>query len=470
MIVPPGRAFPIAPGADLSGIRATVMGLGHFSGGVETVRFLAARGADVTVTDAKDEAALAPSVAAIADLPVTLRLGGHAAPDFASADLVVASPAVPPESPWLKIAADAGAAVVTELSLTMRLLRGRTVWITGTCGKSTTTALLGEMLGRGGLRARVGGNIGRALLGVAEEAGPGDVTVIEVSSFQLEWLARDGIVPDLAVVTNVTPNHLDRHRTLEAYADAKAAAVLGPGPAILNADDPVSVDRIAPRARGPVHWFSAERPVARGAFAAAGAVRRRDGEDEEEELLRFADLRLLGDFNRANAGMAALAARLLGTPASAIAAAAREFRGLPHRLEDLGRFSGVRGVNDSKATTPEAAIRALRALDAPVVLVAGGFERGAELGEFAAVIRERVRVLVLLGESADRLAAAVGEGGPEVLRAGSVEEAVDRGLARAAGGDVLLLSPGHASWDMYRDYEERGERFAARFRAASAGA
>jgi UDP-N-acetylmuramoylalanine--D-glutamate ligase len=444
--VVPGKPFPVDPAVDLRGMRATVMGLGRFSGGVETVRWLVSRGAEVTLTDLAAADALADSLGQIEGLPVRLALGGHREEDFTRADLVVASPAVPPESPYLAAAARAGVPLMTELSITMGLLPCRAVWVTGTCGKSTTTALLGEILGRAAIPCEVGGNIGRALIGRAAALDGDAVAVLEVSSFQLEWTARDGIRPALAVVTNVTPNHLDRHRTFDRYVEAKAAALPAEGHAVLNGDDPVCRERLAPLA-------------CREGLVLASLAEGEPGPAELDEL------RLLGDFNRMNALQALLAAELLGAGHDAAAAAFREFGGLPHRLEDLGVRGGVRGVNDSKATTPEAAVRALRALPGPVVLVAGGFERGAELEQLAAAIRERARALVLLGESAARVAEAVGPAGPETVLVESVEAAVRAGLRLSRPGDTLLLSPAHASWDMYASYEERGDRFRGAFDA-----
>lgn len=458
----PGHRFSLEPGQDLSGVRATVMGLGRFSGGIETVRWLCAKGARVTVTDLAGEEALARSLAGIADLDVRLRLSGHDELDFTSADLVVASPAVPPESPFLEAAANAGVPLMTELSLTMSLLRCRTVFITGTCGKSTTTALLGRILAAGGVPSRVGGNIGRALLHDAERMSPWETAVIEVSSFQLEWLARDGLRPDLAIVTNVTPNHLDRHGTFERYLEAKLAVLPERGPVVLCADDPVCRERFGPRVLSHLHWTSLLTEPKQGATIKGGlALRRTEGEDEV--LFQVGDLRLVGSFNRMNALQAAVAARLLGAPREAIRAALVDFAGLQHRLQAVGERDGVRGVNDSKATTPEAAVRALTALDTPLVLIAGGFERGAELEEFAATIREKVRSLIVIGEGSERLADALSGWSGRILGAGSIEEAVDLGLALAEPGDTLLLSPGHASWDMFSSYEERGERFTSRF-------
>jgi UDP-N-acetylmuramoylalanine--D-glutamate ligase len=458
----PGKPFLIGPGADLTGVRATVMGLGRFSGGVETVRYLVAHGAEVTVTDLKKKKDLERSVAELSDLSVGFRLGKHVEEDFTDTDLVVASPAVPPESPFLKAAADAGVPLMTELSLTMKILTCRSAWVTGTCGKSTTTALIGSILEEGGVRAHVGGNIGRALISVADDVRPTDVAVIEVSSFQLEWMARDHITPDVAVVTNVTPNHLDRHENFERYVEAKAAALPRRGPAVLNHDDKVSREDLLPLVRDDVFLTSMKGEVPRGAYYRGdSAVLRVLG--IEQELFHLADLRLLGSFNQMNALQAAVAARVLTAPGPAIAPGIRGFRGLPHRLENVGERDGVRGVNDSKATTPEAAVRALTAVPHPVVLIAGGFERKADLGEFAEAIRVCAKAVVLLGESARRLAREIGRGGPPVVGVRTIEKAVAEGLRLASPGDTLLLSPGHASWDMFSDYEERGDRFRAAF-------
>jgi UDP-N-acetylmuramoylalanine--D-glutamate ligase len=447
---------------DLSGVRAVVMGLGNFSGGVETVRYLVDHGADVLVTDLRKKKELGAPLRLISELPVRLKLGGHHESDFQDADLVVVSPAVPPESRYLQVAADADVPIMTELSITMSLLLGPVAWVTGTCGKSTTTALLGEILKRGGVHSRVGGNIGRALVAEAESFAPNEVAVIEVSSFQLEWMARDGITPDLAVVTNLSPNHLDRHGTFKRYVEAKAAALPVRGPTVLNCDDRLSREYLDAQVKDDLFLTSLSQTVKRGAFL-RGRQAVLSVLGVEEILFDVEDVQLLGDFNRMNALQAALAARLLRGPTGAAPDAIRKFRGLPHRLEVVGEVSGVRAVNDSKATTPEAAVRALRALDGPVVLIAGGFEREAALREFVDTIRQCARSVILLGASAKRLAKALGSDGPEVHVVKSLDEAVATGMEVAEPGDTLLLSPGHASWDMFRSYEERGDRFGELF-------
>ncbi|MEN8148573.1 MAG: UDP-N-acetylmuramoyl-L-alanine--D-glutamate ligase [Planctomycetota bacterium] len=463
-VVVPGRPFPLAPGADLTGLRVTVMGLGGFSGGVETIRFLVGKGAGVLVTDLKDKRALAPSLKEIENLPVETRLGRHEEDDFTKADLVVVSPAVPPDSRYLKLAADADVPLMTELGLTMALLTGPVAWVTGTCGKSTTTALLGAILAAGGVKSEVGGNIGRALVARAESFDPDQVTVLEVSSFQLEWMARDGISPDLTVVTNLTPNHLDRHGTVESYAAAKAAALPEHGPAILNHDDPLTRERLLPAVKDDLFTTSMKTVVTRGAYLRGPeAVLSILG--VEEVLFQLPDLKLLGDFNRMNALQAALAARLLRGPTGAAAKALPGFHGLPHRLEIVGEREGITGVNDSKATTPEAAVRAIRAVPGGLVLIAGGFERSAALRDFVDTVHARVKGVVLVGASAKRVAKALGKAGPVVVRADSLEGAVRDAFDLAEPGDTMLLSPAHASWDMFTSYEERGERFSEAFLA-----
>ena len=448
---------------DLRGKRAVVMGLGLFSGGVETARFLAARGARVVVTDMKDAAALAPSVRALEGIPVEFRLGGHDAADFDAAEVVVASPAVPMDHPLLARAAARGATVETEVCLFLRACPARVTAVTGSNGKSTTAALLGAMLRAAGKRVHLGGNIGRALVNEAASMVPGDEVVLEISSFQLEWTRRAGLAPTVGVVTNVTPNHLDRHGTFEAYLDAKAAAIPPAGEgraAVLSHDDP-GARSLAERARCRVLWTALEGDPPGDAVRWRGdALVARVG-GEERPLLRRDDVRLRGEFNLRNAASAAAAALLAGAPPEAIASAARGFAGLPHRLEPCGEAAGVLCVNDSKATTPEAALRALAAFEGrPVVAIAGGYDKKVDLAPFARALAARCRGVVLLGDTAGRLDGLLrAEGFPGAVRAGGIEEAVERGLALAPPGGVLLLSPGHASYGMFVNYEERGDRF-----------
>ncbi|MBL7139526.1 MAG: UDP-N-acetylmuramoyl-L-alanine--D-glutamate ligase [Planctomycetes bacterium] len=441
------------------GRAVTVMGLGLFGGGVAAARFFAERGARVTVTDLKTADALAPSVAALEGLPVTLHLGGHEPADFAAADLLVVSPAVPKDSPYLAMARKAGVEITSEMNLFVEACAAPIAGVTGSAGKSTTTALLGAMLARC-RSTRVGGNIGKSLLEDLDAIRPDEVVVLEMSSFQLEDLAALRTSPHVAVVTNISPNHLDRHGTMANYIDAKKNILRFQGPddvAVLNADDP-QVRSWAGEAPGRVLFTSLHEAVEEGVFADGGeAVFRLGG---REERVGLADrLRLRGRHNVANALAAATAARLLGAGTDQIAEAAAAFEPLPHRLQPVGAVDDVRFIDDSKATTPEAAVVAMEALAEPIVLIAGGYDKGSDPAPMVEAMRRRVRGVVLMGATAERLARAVGRGGPAVERADDMPSAVRLAAAMARPGDVVLLSPGHASWDMFENYEQRGEVF-----------
>jgi len=449
-----------ADAADWRGRRVTVMGLGLFGGGVAVARYFAARGARVTVTDLKDAEALAPSVAALAGLPITFRLGAHEPDDFTQTDLVVVSPAVPKTSRFLRLAAEAGVAVTCEMNLFLEACRAPIVGITGSNGKSTTTSLLGAMLGRA-RPTRVGGNIGKSLLEEAEEIRPDEVVVLELSSFQLEDAAPLGLSPHVAVVTCISENHLDRHGTMAAYVDAKKNILRFQSPddwAVLNADDPEVCTWVA-EARGRVARYSVLGPVDTGAFADGTTLVFRLGAGEEERLDLADRLTLRGRHNLSNVLAAATAARLLGAPLDAIADAAATFHPLAHRLEPVGRLGGILFINDSKATTPLAARLAIEAFTEPVVLIAGGYDKHADPAPMVEAIRTRAKAAVLLGATADALARAIGDAAVPVERASDLDDAVRRAVRLAAPGDVVLLSPGHASWDMFDNYEQRGDCF-----------
>ena len=460
------------PPADLRGKRAVVLGLGLFSGGVETVRWLAARGARVLVTDAKDAAALAPSLRALEGLPVEYRLGRHEPADFDDAALVVVSPAVPMDHPLVRRAEEKGAAVDAEVCLFLRACRAPVLAVTGSNGKSTSAALAAAMLGASGVRVHLGGNIGRALVNEAESIAEGDRVVLEISSFQLEWTRRAGLFPAVGLVTNVTPNHLDRHGTWEAYLEAKAAVIppAGPGRALIASHDDPGARILGERAGCRVVWTSleGEPPGERVSWEGDRLVARLGG--KEEEVLRRGDVPLRGEFNLRNAASAAALALLGGGSAAAVREACRGFRGLPHRLEPCGEVGGVLCVNDSKATTPEAALRALQAFEGrPVVAIAGGFDKKVDLAPFAKALAERCAAVVLLGETAPRMEGLIRAAGGAAERVADLAAAVERGLALCPKGGVLLLSPGHASYGLFVNYEERGDRFRECVRSRGGG-
>jgi UDP-N-acetylmuramoylalanine--D-glutamate ligase len=441
----------------LRGARVTVLGLGLFGGGVGAVRFLASRGARVTVTDQKPADQLRESVEALAGLPVDFRFGGHRAEDFADADLVLVNPAVPPDSPWLRHARS----LDTEMNLFFKLCRARRIaGITGSNGKTTTTALVGEILGKGPQRVWVGGNIGAPLLERVDEIAPDDVVVLELSSFQLEHLDALGRSPPVAVVMNLTPNHLDRHGTMEAYAAAKRAIVAHQAAAdwkVLNADDP-RVAAFASPSRTAT--FSLSGP----ADVVAKDERIRWTLGGGSGSFDVSARRLPGRFNLQNMAAATAASRLLLPDWSGWERAAQEalvsFRGVEHRLEFVGEIGGVKYYNDSIATNPESTLAALETLKGPFILIAGGYDKKLPFDALGRAIAERVRLAVLIGQTADGIARAVGPSATtELRRAGSFDEAVALARDSARPGDTVLLSPACASYDMFRNFAERGRRF-----------
>jgi UDP-N-acetylmuramoylalanine--D-glutamate ligase len=467
------------------------MGLGLFGGGVGVTRHLVARGFDVLVTDLKGETELARSVAELAGLPVRYRLGSHDERDFTGADLVVVNPAVPPGNQFVAAAVAAGVPLDTEIGLFVRGCRGRIVGITGSAGKSTTSALTHACLSRVGLPGRVllGGNIGRSLLDEMESIAPADVVVLELSSFQLHWLRREALRPQVGVLTNIAPNHLDWHGTIESYAEDKSGIVPAAGGVLVALREDGRVRAIAERAPCRVVWTSREEvPAGDAVFWRGDALIARIGGDEAE-VLRRADVRILGEhagWNVASAAAATLVTAVGGatgragtvrdrtTAGGASAAAAvhegvRAFDGLDHRLKPIGRFRGVLCVDDSKSTTPESAAAALRAFDAPVLLLAGGYDKHADPAPMIAAAG-RAKAVVCYGATGPALAPRFEEAGvPDVALVGTLAEAVDRAFVLASEGDVLLLSPGHASWDQFTNYEARAKCFAEAVAAYAVG-
>ena len=446
---------------DLAGKRITVMGLGLLGGGVGVTRFLARQGADVTVTDLKDAETLAESVAKLDGLPVAFRLGGHVDADFTNADLVVVNPAVPDGSPFLAKARAAGVALETEINLFVKLCPATLIGVTGSNGKSTTVSLLHHLLAAGDRRAWLGGNIGRSLLEDLAAIGPDDLVVLELSSFQLGRLRATRRSPAISVVLNLSPNHLDRHGTVEAYAHAKQAILANQRPtdfALLNADCP-AVSAWETVGRGSALYFSTSRAIGQAAYVDRGhAVWRHNGRDRA--LFRISDLTLVGRRNLSNALAASLAAALCGVEPAAIAARVGTFTSLEHRLEPVRELAGVRYYNDSKATTPEAAMAALDAFEQPVVLIAGGYDKHLPFDALGGRIAARARHVVLLGETAEQIQQAIAAHGATPTQiVPDLEAAVRAARAAAHHGDVVLLSPACASYDMFDNFEQRGARF-----------
>lgn len=435
--------------------RVLVVGAGK--SGTAAARFLAAKGAEVELTDAKNEGELAEGLASLAGLKVKFSFGAYPPVERGKYTLVVVSPGVPLDVLPVKQAKELGVPVIGELELAFRFVRAPVVAVTGTNGKTTTTALTGEIFKTAGFSTLVAGNIGRPL--IAEVEGDYEIVVLEVSSFQLE--TADEFRPRVGAVLNITPDHLDRHRTMENYVAAKARLFSRQGPedyAVLNFDDP-HARNLSSRCPGRVLFFSRTREVPAGVFVDDGWITAVE-EGGRKALLPAEEVRIPGAHNLENALAAAACARALGVAEEALARALRTFPGVPHRLEFVAEIGGVRYVNDSKGTNPDASIKALEACREPVVLIAGGRSKGGDFTPFLRLVREKARALVLLGECAPELESlARREGVKAILRAGNLPEAVRLAKEAARPGDVVLLSPACASWDMFKNYEERGELF-----------
>jgi UDP-N-acetylmuramoylalanine--D-glutamate ligase len=464
--------------SDLRGKRVVIFGVGHFGGQIEAARFMCRAGARVLATDLKPREKLEEALHALAGEPIEWRLGEHREEDLRGADLVVVSPAVPKSSPFLALLRRERIATTTEMNLTAARLRAPIFAVTGSNGKSTTTALLGKIVEAAGLRAFVGGNIGRPLLNELDRIGPEDRAVLELSSFQLEDLREaGGVRPRLAIVTNITPNHLDRHGTIEEYAAAKRTIVEGQEPedvAALNRDDP-RVLAFAAHTRARVVTFGLEAAFpGEGSFVAGGRIAFRDAAGRAVDVLDAAALRLRGRHNLMNALAVAAAALAAGLPREAVARGLAEFEGIPDRLEVVLERRGVRYVNDTKATTPEAAIAALEAFSPPIVLIAGGQDKGMDARGLVRAIVARAEAALVIGKVREPLAAAIAEArgpaaSPAVKACASLEEAFAEAVRAARPGATVLLSPAYASYDMFASYEERGERFRALARGLGEG-
>ena len=438
------------------------MGLGLFGGGLGVTRFLVREGARVTVTDLRSEEDLRESVEPLKGLPVSLKLGGHDEADFLAADLIVANPAVPRHSEYLSLAERAGVPVTTEINLFFERCRGRIMGITGTSGKTTTTLLAGEILRKAYPETRVGGNLGRPLIEEVDGIPADAPVVLELSSFQLDRLSDLGRSPNLAVVTNFAPNHLDVHESLGAYKKAKQGILLhqrGDDKAVLNADDP-EVWSWAGLCAGQVYGFSVDGEVERGAFLQDSKIFGRKGE-RTTTVCPAGDLVLPGRHNTANALAATAAVQAWGVGEWPIAHVLRTFRGARHRLELVAEVNGVRYINDSIATTPDRTVAALDAFANPILLIAGGYDKGLSYEDLIPAVVSKVRHLFLLGPTADRITSAMEKRGADihVHLSADLSEAVQQSACLARPGEIVLLSPASASYDAFRNFEERGDHF-----------
>jgi UDP-N-acetylmuramoylalanine--D-glutamate ligase len=422
--------------------RVTVAGLGRFGGGIAVARWLVEQGATVLVTDQAPAEKLAESVAKLDGLPIQFRLGDQRESDFADADLVVASPAIPPASPYLAAARAAGVTVTTEIKLFVERCPATVVGVTGTKGKSTTTAMLGDIL-KGQFTTHVGGNIGRSLLADLGRIDKTHIVVLELSSYMLEYLGAMRWSPHIAVVTYIAADHLEWHGSAEAYVDAKRNLVRFQRP-----DDFLVVCGENPAAMA----FASHSKARAVPYGVAGR--------KPFELL------VPGRHNQLNAQGAYAAAALLGVDWETAQSALREFRGLPHRLELVNESeTGVRYYNDSIATIPEAAVLALESFPPRrVVQIVGGYDKGLPLTPLANALVERAKAALCIGATGKKLVEMIGQSGltgaADVYDCGDLATAMKLAKSIATRGDVVLLSTGCASYDQFTNFEERGEAFA----------
>lgn len=427
----------------LKHLRVTVAGLGHFGGGIAVARWLVEQGAKVLVTDMASADKLADSVDQLKDLPIDFRLGEHRIEDFTGCDLLVISPAIKPSNPYLVAAQQAGVPITLEIAFFTERCQAPIVGVTGTKGKSTTSSLLGRML-QTKYKTFVGGNIGGSLLTKTHEITASDVVVLELSSYMLHYLEPLRWSPHVAVVTMLAEDHLDWHGSADAYLAAKRnivrfqsandVAVLGPG---------VQADRFAAETAARVVRYGADsQPFALG---------------------------VPGQHNQLNAAAAFAAAAALGVTREAAQAAVKDFGGLPHRLERVATVDGVRYYNDSIATVPAAAIAALNSFDAgKVIHIVGGSDKGLPYDEMANALAQHAKAVLCIGTTGPTIAGLVRKaGGVEVVDCGDLEKAVAEARRLATIGDVVLLSPGCASYDQFTNFEQRGNRFKQRVQGSS---
>jgi len=437
---------------DVTNKRVTVAGAAR--SGLAAAELLARRGARVTLSDTR---AAVPEAGPLAGLGVQLELGGHQVQTFAGADLVVLSPGVPPEQPVIAAARERGVPVIGEIELAYRWLQGRVIAITGTKGKSTTTALTGRMLETAGFRVTVGGNIGAPLSAQVAASTPETLHIVETSSFQLEQI--DAFHPWIAVMLNFSPDHLDRHPTVAAYAAAKARIFENQDAsdwAVVNADDPAVLE-LARRGRAAQRLFARQAALLSGTVVREGWIVDRHG-DRFDPLVPLGAIHLLGAHLVSDVMAAATVGAIVGAQPAAMTAAVDSFSGLEHAMELAGELRGVRFVNDSKATNVESALRSIESFERELVPIIGGRFKGGDLGQLRLPVAARANAVVAIGEARPLVREALGDV-VIVHDADSLEEAVRLGYELAQPSGVVLLAPACASFDMFRDYAERGRRF-----------
>lgn len=446
----------------LEGKRVLVVGLART--GVATALFCAKRGALVKATDARVKSALGEAAEKLRAARIGLELGGHHEATFLGQDLIVPSPGVPADLPELNAARASGTAIWSEIELAYRFMQGRTIGVTGSNGKTTTTSLIGHILRIAKLSVIVAGNIGTPLISCVEETSPETITVVELSSFQLELI--ESFRTDISVFLNLTPDHLDRHHRFESYAAAKARIFENQttgDAAVLNADDRATAEHAPAKPR--VFWFSREKRVAQGAFLRGEEIVFRH-EGEEESVLNCNEIPLAGAHNVENVLAAVAASRLAGASAHSIAEGVRSFGGVEHRLEFVAEIGGVRYYNDSKATNVDATVKALSSFEEPLLVILGGKDKDSDYAALRDALREHATLALLIGAAADKIERQIA-GSVAVKRVETLQRAVEVASESARPGDIVLLAPACASFDQFENYEHRGRVFKELVRSLS---
>ncbi|MGD2077489.1 MAG: UDP-N-acetylmuramoyl-L-alanine--D-glutamate ligase [Chloroflexota bacterium] len=446
---------------DLVGKRIVILGLARQ--GKALARFAANQGAIVVVSDVRPAEALQPEIEELSDIAFEAVLGDHPLSLLDDADMLAVSGGVPDDAPLLASARKRGIPITNDSLEFIKRVQGTVIGITGSAGKTTTTALTGAMIRESGRQAWVGGNIGHPLISELENIRSNDIVVQELSSFQLQYWTES---PPIAAVLNITPNHLDRHKTMVAYREAKSNILRFQTPndmALLSADDP-GTGALRHLVRGRLREFSLELPVEDGAFVGNGKIRLRDTE-REWVICDLADIPLRGQHNVRNVLAASVLADSVGVTAQEMKQAIREFDAVEHRLELVRTINGVQYVNDSIATSPERAIAALESFEEPVILLAGGRDKNMVWGEWGDIVIKRAKATVLFGELRSMMAdlltrkATNDASSPMITEVEQLSEAVRVAAKIAQPGDVVLLAPGGTSFDAFVDFAARGEFF-----------
>ena len=442
---------------ELKNKRVLVVGLGK--SGLSAAMFLREQGARVTVSDTRSAVALAKEIPALLEAGIMVESGGHGLLTFRRQDLIVVSPGVPMDTPEVKQVVAFGLPVIGELELASRYLQGRVVAITGSNGKTTTTTLVGKIFADAGVPTLVGGNIGLPVIDLVAKSGPETVSVLEVSSFQLETVVE--FHPWIAVVLNITPDHLDRHGSFESYAAAKARITQRQTVddfLVLNAEDKAA-QMVALKTKAQVFWFSGRRPIKQGAFVHGESILfiPREGA-KAEPVMPIGDIHLKGSHNVENVLAAVCAARLAKIPAESIRASVAGFAAVEHRLELVKIVNGVEFYNDSKATNVDAAMKAVASFAGGIHLILGGKDKDSDYGSMSGMLKERVKIVYTIGSAAEKIEREL-QGVVKIVSAETLQVAVAKAAKAAAIGDVVLLSPACSSFDQFENYEQRGRVF-----------